>query len=160
MYMETETWIWYLAEHDRLPQQAVGQKFQGSPNAGFAWTRGLNICGVKEFNVVSSCHWLWKVWYVSISETLAEGQLSSYSSCAAWPCGLLIALCHCSHHPVMLCKCSTALTVLDHGGTGVLLVPCRWGSQGTTRGTWAHSRNLGNTKNQTWSQSPFSYLPN
>lgn len=29
-----------------------------------AWTRGLNLCGVEEFSVVSSCHWLWKVRYI------------------------------------------------------------------------------------------------
>lgn len=145
----------YQAEHDRLPQQAVGQKLLGFPNAGFAWpmvtwTRGLNLCGVK-FSVVSNCHWLWKVWYVFIHETLTEGQLCSYSPCASWPCDSLIALCHCSYHPVMLCKCSITLTVLDHSGIGTLLVPCRWGSQGTGRGIWAHSRNLGNT----WSKVLF-----
>lgn len=117
------------------------------------WTRGLNLYGVQESSVVSSHHWLWKVQYVSICETLAESKFCSYSPCAAWRCGSLVALCHCSHHPVVPCELSTALTVLDLADTGTLRG--RWG---TTRGTWAHSRSLGNTKNQTWSQSPLSCL--
>lgn len=52
----------YLAEHDRLPLQAVGQKLLGSPSLGFAWPmvvmdQGHDLCRVKEFSVVSSCHW-------------------------------------------------------------------------------------------------------
>lgn len=50
---------------DRLPQQAVAQKFLESLKAGFAWplvawTRGPNLCGVKEFSVMSSCYGLCK----------------------------------------------------------------------------------------------------
>lgn len=102
------------------------------------------LCGVWLMGLCSSRHWLWfwKGWLVSLCETLAEGHLCSCSPCTAWPCGLLIALCCCSYHPVMLCNYYPALTVQGHEGAATSLLPCRQGSPGTLRDLLAHSGSL------------------
>lgn len=73
-----------------FPLQAVGQKLLGSPSVGFAWPmvvtdQGCDLCRVRKFRVVSSCHWLWKVWSFPAPETPAEGHLCSQCPCGAWP---------------------------------------------------------------------------
>lgn len=112
----------------------------------------LKFYGVKEIRagvlhgvwLMGPCpsrHWLWfwKGWLVSPCETLAEGHQCSCSPCIVWPCDLLIVLCCCSYHPVMLCNYYPVLTVQDHAGTATLLLPHKQVSQGTLRDFLAHS---------------------